>query len=183
MILPIRAYGDPVLRKKCREISPDFPDLKELIGNMFETMYASNGVGLAAPQVGKEIRLFIIDTGAFDERKGKGIKRTFINAKKLEENGDAWDFEEGCLSIPKIRENVKRQPDIKLSYFDEDFQPHTEVFSGLEARVIQHEYDHTEGILFIDYLSSLKKQLIKGKLIHISKGKIEVDYKMKFFVR
>lgn len=181
MILPIRAYGDPVLRKKCREISPDFTNLKELIQNMYETMYSSNGVGLAAPQIGHDIRLFVIDTNMFEDKKKKGIKQTFINPVIVDESGAAWDFEEGCLSIPKIRENVSRLPKIEIEYQNENFEWITQTFEGLEARVIQHEYDHIEGILFIDHLSSFKKQLLKGKLNDISKGKTDVDYKMKFF--
>lgn len=189
MILPITAYGDPVLRKKAKEISADYPDLKELISNMWETMYGAYGVGLAAPQVGLPIRIFLIDTSPFaededlsDEEKKElsGLKKVFINAKITEEKGDEWAFSEGCLSIPEIREDVFRKPEITIEYFDEDFNRHNERFTGLAARVIQHEYDHIEGILFTDKLSSLKKRLIKGKLSNISKGKINVDYRMKF---
>lgn len=189
MILPITAYGDPVLRKKAKEISADYPDLKELISNMWETMYGAYGVGLAAPQVGLPIRIFLVDTSPFaededlsdEERKElTGLKKVFINAKITEETGDEWAFNEGCLSIPDIREDVFRKPDITIEYFDEDFNRHTERFTGLAARVIQHEYDHIEGILFTDKLSSLKKRLIKGKLSNISKGKINVDYRMRF---
>lgn len=180
MILPIRAYGDPVLRRKCVEITADYPDLPKLIEDMFETMYASNGVGLAAPQVGRDIRLFVLDTEAFEDQKGKGVKKTFINATVLQEEGKEWEFEEGCLSIPKIRENVNRKPDLRIRYQDEQFNWKEESYSGMAARVIQHEYDHIEGILFVDHLSAFKKQLLKGKLHNISKGKIEVDYKMKF---
>ncbi len=183
MILPIRAFGDPVLRKKCHAINPDYPGLDELIANMFETMYESNGVGLAAPQIGKDIRLFIIDTDAFNEKKKPGIKRIFINAEMIVQKGTEWEFEEGCLSIPKIRENVKRPPSIRIKFQNERFEHIEEEFNGIEARVIQHEYDHIEGILFVDYLSALKKQLLKGKLQNISKGKIETDYKMKFFIK
>ncbi|NUM32473.1 MAG: peptide deformylase [Bacteroidetes bacterium] len=181
MILPIRAYGDPVLRKKCREISHDFVNLKDLIENMYETMYSSNGVGLAAPQIGHDIRLFVIDTNMFEDKKKNGIKQTFINPVIKNESGAAWNFEEGCLSIPKIRENVSRLPKIEIEYLNEDFSCITKTFEGLEARVIQHEYDHIEGILFIDHLSSFKKQLLKGKLNDITIGKIQVDYKMKFY--
>ena len=189
MVLPITAYGDPVLRKKAKEISEDYPNLKELIENMWETMYGAYGVGLAAPQVGLPIRIFMIDTSPFaededlseEERKElESLKKVFINAKILEETGDEWAFNEGCLSIPEVREDVFRKPEIKIEYFDEDFNKHTEVYKGLAARVIQHEYDHIEGILFTDKLSSLKKRLIKGKLTNISKGKIKVDYRMKF---
>lgn len=189
MILPITAYGDPVLRKKAKEISEDYPNLKELIENMWETMYGAYGVGLAAPQVGLPIRIFMIDTSPFaededlseEERKElESLKKVFINAKILEETGDEWAFNEGCLSIPEVREDVFRKPEVRIEYFDEDFNKHTEVYKGLAARVIQHEYDHIEGILFTDKLSSLKKRLIKGKLTNISKGKIKVDYRMKF---
>lgn len=181
MIFPIRAYGDPVLRKKCVQVTPEYPNLEQFIRDMYETMYASNGVGLAAPQIGRDIRLFIIDTNAFEDKKKKGIKKTFINAQIIEETGKEWDFEEGCLSIPKIRENITRKPDIMIKYQDEAFVWHEEGFNGMAARVIQHEYDHIEGVLFVDHLSAFKKQLIKGKLHNISKGKIDVDYKMKFY--
>jgi len=183
MILPIRAFGDPVLRKKCHDITPEYPELKKFIADMYETMYESNGVGLAAPQVGKDIRLFIIDTDAFNDKKAEGIKKTFINAQIIKETGKEWEFEEGCLSIPKIRENVSRCPDLVIKYQDENFQWFEEAYSGMEARVIQHEYDHIEGVMFVDHLSAFKKQLIKGKLQNISKGKIEVDYKMKFYLK
>jgi peptide deformylase len=189
MILPIVAYGDPVLRKKCTEIDAEYPDLKELISNMWETMYNAAGVGLAAPQIGKPIRMFLVDTTPFAEDEDlseaeraqlKDFKRVFINAQMEEETGKKWAFNEGCLSIPDIREDVSRQDTITLRYLDEDFKPHTQTFDGLLARVIQHEYDHIEGVLFTDKLSSLKRRLLKGKLANISKGKIEVDYKMKF---
>ena len=189
MILPITAYGDPVLRKKAKEISEDYPKLKELIENMWETMYGAYGVGLAAPQVGLPIRIFLVDTSPFaedeelsEEEKNElaGLKKVFINARILEESGDEWAFNEGCLSIPDIREDVFRKPEIKIEYYDEDFNKHVEEYKGIAARVIQHEYDHIEGILFTDKLSSLKKRLIKGKLSNISKGKIQVDYRMKF---
>lgn len=189
MIIPITAYGDPVLRKKAKEISEDYPDLKGLIDNMWDTMYGAAGVGLAAPQVGLPIRMFLVDTSPFaededlseDEKKElAGLRKIFINAKIIEERGDEWAFNEGCLSIPDIREDVFRKPEITIEYYDEDFNKHTEEYKGLAARVIQHEYDHIEGILFTDKLSSLKKRLIKGKLSNISKGKIEVDYRMKF---
>lgn len=189
MIIPIVAYGDPVLRKKAKDISADYPNLKELIDNMWETMYGAYGVGLAAPQVGLPVRIFMVDTSPFaededlsEEEKQElaGLKKTFINARILEERGDEWAFNEGCLSIPDIREDVFRKPEITIEYYDEDFNKHTEEYKGLAARVIQHEYDHIEGILFTDKLSSLKKRLIKGKLANISKGKIQVDYRMKF---
>lgn len=189
MILPIVAYGDPVLRKMAKDITPEYPKLDELITNMWETMYNAHGVGLAAPQVGLPIRMFMVDTTPFsdDEDLGKeeqeklnGFKKVFINAKIEEESGKEWDFNEGCLSIPDIREDVKRKPEITISYLDEDFKPHTEKYDGLLARVIQHEYDHIQGILFTDKLSSLKKRLLKSRLEKISKGRINVDYKMRF---
>lgn len=189
MTLAIVAYGDPVLRKKADSISKDHPNLVEIIDNMKETMYGAFGVGLAAPQVGLSIRMFLVDTSPFaddedysiEERAQlKAFNRTFINAEILEEEGDEWAFNEGCLSIPDIREDVFRQPKIKIKYQDENFNEHVEEFDGLIARVVQHEYDHIEGILFTDKLSSLKKRLIKGKLSNISKGKIEVDYRMRF---
>ena len=189
MILPIVAYGDPVLKKQAKEITKDYPNLDTLIDNMFETMYGAYGVGLAAPQIGLSIRLFIVDASPFaedefletDEQETlKNFKRVFINPVILEESGDEWAFNEGCLSIPDVREDVFRQPNIKIQYQDQDFNTHTEELSGLAARVFQHEYDHIEGVLFTDKLSALKKRLIKGKLANISKGKINVDYRMKF---
>ncbi|GAA0742537.1 MULTISPECIES: peptide deformylase [Flavobacteriaceae] len=189
MILPIVAYGDSVLRKKAEEITKDYPNLNELIDNMYDTMYGAYGVGLAAPQIGLPIRLFLVDTEPFSEDEShteeekqqlKAFKQTFINAKILEEEGDEWAFNEGCLSIPDVREDVFRQPKIKIQYQDENFETHVKEFDGLIARVIQHEYDHIEGVLFTDKLSSFKKRLIKGKLANISKGKIKIDYKMKF---
>ncbi|WP_299552979.1 peptide deformylase [Seonamhaeicola sp.] len=189
MILPIVAYGDPVLKRKAKEISQDYPNLEGLLENMFETMYNAYGVGLAAPQIGLPIRLFLVDTTPFSEDENfteeeknelKDFKRVFINATILEEEGDEWAFNEGCLSIPDVREDVFRQPVITIEYYDENFKKHTEKFNGLIARVIQHEYDHIEGILFTDKLSSFKKRLIKGKLNNISKGKINVDYRMRF---
>ncbi|MCK0108986.1 peptide deformylase [Flavobacteriaceae bacterium S0825] len=189
MILPIVAYGDPVLRKKAKAISADYPNLDALIANMYETMYNALGVGLAAPQIGLPIRVFLVDASPFaededlsdDERKQlKDFKQTFINAKILEEEGDEWAFNEGCLSIPHIREDVFRKPKVKIEFQDENFETHIKEFDGLLARVIQHEYDHIEGILFTDKISTLKKRLIKGKLSNISKGKISIDYKMRF---
>jgi len=189
MILPIVAYGDPVLKKKAKDISQDFPKLDELLSNMFETMYNAYGVGLAAPQIGLPIRLFLVDTTPFAEDDEmteeqqielKSFKQVFINAKILEEEGSEWTFNEGCLSIPDVREDVSRKPKITVEYFDENFAKHTKVFYGIIARVIQHEYDHIEGVLFTDKLSSLKKRLIKGKLAKISKGDINVDYRMRF---
>ena len=189
MILPIIAYGDPVLRKKAKDIPQDYPKLDELIENMWDTMYGAYGVGLAAPQVGLPIRIFMVDTAPFaededlsedEQQELKTLKKVFINPKILSEEGDEWAFSEGCLSIPDIREDVFRKPDITIEYFDENWNKQTANYSGLAARVIQHEYDHIEGILFTDKLSSLKKRLIKSKLANISKGKISVDYRMKF---
>ncbi|MCD2260836.1 peptide deformylase [Psychroserpens luteolus] len=189
MILPVVAYGDPVLRKKAKTITKDYPNLDALIENMKDTMYGAYGVGLAAPQIGLPIRLFLVDTEPFaedetyteeEQEQLKNFQRTFINAEILEEEGDEWAFNEGCLSIPDVREDVFRKPKVTIKYQDENFKEHTEVFDGLIARVVQHEYDHIEGILFTDKLSSLKKRLIKGKLTNISKGKIKVDYRMRF---
>ncbi len=189
MILPIVAYGDPVLKKVATHIDADYPKLSELIDNMFETMYNAYGVGLAAPQIGLPIRLFLVDTTPFsededlseeDQKALDGFKRVFINAEIIEEEGEEWAFNEGCLSIPDVREDVFRKPKITIEYLDENFQPKKETFDGLIARVIQHEYDHIEGVLFTDKLSTLKKRLIKGRLGNISKGKIKVDYRMRF---
>ena len=182
MFLPIVAFGSPVLRKKCEEITPDYPELDTLLENMWETMYESSGVGLAAPQINKSIRIFLIDTAPFMEEgeEESAIKRTFINAKILEEEGEEWSFNEGCLSIPDVREDVSRKPNITIRYQDENFEWYTNTFEGLTARVIQHEYDHIEGKLFIDYISPLRKRMIKRKLENISKGNINVGYRMKF---
>ena len=189
MILPIIAYGDPVLRKVGIDIDKDYPDLDILIENMRETMVNANGVGLAAPQIGKSIRLFIINAAPFSEDNELEAEeraflatfdKVFINAKILKEEDDEWVFNEGCLSIPDINEDVFRQERITVEYLDEKFEKHTEVFDGLAARIFQHEYDHIEGILFTDKISSLKKRLIKKKLENISKGKISPKYRMKF---
>jgi peptide deformylase len=189
MILPIVGYGDPVLRKVAEAISPEYSNLKDSIANIYETMYNAFGVGLAAPQVGLSIRLFVIDTTPFGEDedlprdeqvKLKGFKRTFINPKMIKEEGELWAFNEGCLSIPDVREDVYRNEKITIEYCEEDFIVKTEVFEGLIARVIQHEYDHIEGVLFTDLISSLKKQLIKKKLQNIMDGKTRPDYRMKF---
>ena len=189
MIFPIVAYGDPVLKKKAKKIEESYPNLSELIENMFETMYNAYGVGLAAPQIGLSIRLFVVDASPFSEDEElseeqanqlKEFKKVFINPTILEETGDEWAFSEGCLSIPDVREDVFRHDTIKISYFDENFEEHIETYDGLAARVIQHEYDHVEGILFTDKLSNLKRRLIKGKLTNISKGKIKSDYRMRF---
>ncbi|MEC3907616.1 peptide deformylase [Tamlana sp. 2201CG12-4] len=189
MILPIVAYGDPVLKKKAKDITKDYPNFEELLKNMFETMYNAYGVGLAAPQIGLPIRIFLVDTSPFSEDEGlseeekealSGFKQVFINARIIEEEGDEWAFNEGCLSIPDVREDVFRKPQITIEYLDENFKAHAKTFNGLIARVIQHEYDHIEGVLFTDKLSSLKKRLIKSRLTNISKGKINVDYRMRF---
>ena len=189
MVLPIIAYGDPILRKVGSTITKDYPDLDTLLANMQDTMKNARGVGLAAPQIGKAIRLFLVDTSAFaeddeldeEEREFlKTFKKVFINAKITKEEGDKWAFSEGCLSIPNINEDVFREETVTIEYQDENFKKHTETVSGLAARVIQHEYDHIEGILFTDKLSSLKKRLLKKKLENISKGKVDVEYRMKF---
>ncbi len=188
MILPIRAFGDPVLRKKCTDITQDYPQLPELIENMFETMHGANGIGLAAPQIGLDIRLFCVDATPLAEDEDyadiaeelKSFKKVFINAKILEESGNEWKFNEGCLSIPDVREDVKRKETILIEYFDENFVKHTDTFSDIRARIIQHEYDHIEGILFTDHLSSLKKKLVKGKLTKIANGEVSINYKMRF---
>lgn len=180
------AYGDPILRKRGEDIDKDFPQVQELIDSMFETMYNASGVGLAAPQVGKSVRLFVIDTSGFvdedeeDEEGLRGFKKVFINPEILLEEGEEWPFNEGCLSIPEVREDIIREEKIKIRYLDRYFEEHTEEFEGLKARVIQHEYDHIEGILFTDHLSPLRKRIIKGRLGNISKGKVSVSYKMKF---
>ncbi|HVK97356.1 MAG TPA: peptide deformylase [Flavisolibacter sp.] len=192
MILPIVAYGHPVLRQVAKDIDESYPNLQQLIENMWETMYASNGVGLAAPQINKDIRLFVVDSeqifSNMDEEDKKeiqypdapGIKKVFINAHIVEEAGDDWPYNEGCLSIPKIREDVNRAEEVTIDYLDEYFQQHRETFNGITARVILHEYDHIDGKLFIDHLSPLKRKLLKRKLDDISKGAIKVDYKMLF---
>lgn len=185
MIYPIVAYGDPVLRKKAAPISADYPKLTELVDNMFKTMYHSQGVGLAAPQIGLAIRLFIIDSTPFseDDPGADGFKRVFINAEIIDQEGDKWKFNEGCLSIPGIREDVERKSRLVIKYQDINFESHTEEYEGIKARIIQHEYDHIEGILFTDHLSPLKKTLLKGRLLDISKGKADADYKMRFYNR
>ncbi len=189
MILPVVAFGDPVLRKVGKGITKDYPNLKELIENMRETMENAQGVGLAAPQIGKSIRLFIIDASPFskdedlDEKERDflaNFNKVFINAKITNEEGDEWVFNEGCLSIPDIREDVFRKERITIEYLDQNFEKHTEVIDGIAARIVQHEYDHIEGVLFTDKISSLKKRLIKKKLENISKGKVNPDYRMKF---
>ena len=184
MKLPIIAYGDPVLKKKGVEIDEDYPELSSLIANMFETMYAAKGVGLAAPQIGLSIRLFVVDASPFaedDEPELKNFKKVFINPIMIEEKGEKWLFNEGCLSIPDVREDVNRHETIVINYLDENFEEHEEEYSGLAARIIQHEYDHIEGKLFTEKLSPLKKAMIKNKLDNIAKGHVRVDYRMKFF--
>jgi peptide deformylase len=183
MILPIYSYGSKVLRQKAVAINPEYPGLQQLIADMFETMYNAHGVGLAAPQIGKDIRLFVIDAEPMDSEKLKGVKMVFINAEKIEEDGDAWPYEEGCLSIPGVREDVSRKERIKIRYQDQNFQQQEQTFDGMLARVIQHEYDHIDGVLFTDYLTPLKKRLLKGKLTSISKGNCDVEYRMKFALR
>jgi peptide deformylase len=184
MILPIVAYGDPILRKETKEIDKDYPDLDLFIADMFETMYAAKGVGLAAPQIGKAIRLFIVDASGFNEDDEhpelEGFKRIYINPIIVEETGEEWKFEEGCLSIPGIREDVSRKSTITIEYFNEKFELIEETIDGIAARVIQHEYDHIEATLFTDKINPLKKRLIKGKLNDIAKGNIKVNYRMKF---
>jgi peptide deformylase len=190
LILPIVAYGSPILRKVCSDISNDYPNFETLLANMWETLYNSNGVGLAAPQINYAIRLFIIDSEQIfanqeeDEKDeypdAPGYKGVFINAKIIALKGKEWSYNEGCLSIPKIREDVYRAEEVTLEYLDENFAPHTKTFNGITARVILHEYDHIEGKLFIDYLKPLKKKLLKRKLDDITKGKIDVDYRMVF---
>ena len=194
MVLPIVAYGSPVLKRMAEEIDQDYPKLNELIADMFETMYAANGVGLAAPQIGLSIRLFVVDASPFAEdpedgddaeemKQLKDFKKVFINPIIEEEKGKEWPFKEGCLSIPEIREEVKRKPDILISYYDENWELKEERYSGYAARVIQHEYDHVEGVLFTDRLHPLRRSLLKGRLDDIAKGKVDVDYKMKFNIK
>jgi peptide deformylase len=180
MIYPIVAYGDPVLRKRAQPIEQGEVDVKQLSEDMFETMYQAHGVGLAAPQIGMSLRIFVVDGEPMEEEELVGFKHVFINPKLQEEEGDPWDFEEGCLSIPTIREQVSREPVIHISYFDENWDKHVKTFDGLQARIIQHEYDHLEGVLFTDHLSGFRKRLLKKKLTNISKGVVDVDYRMKF---
>lgn len=182
MKLSIVAYGHPVLRKVGQQVEKDFPNLPQLIADMFETMYAANGVGLAAPQIGASLKLFVIDANPFadDEPSLKDFKKVFINPIIEDESGEKWNFNEGCLSIPHIREDVSRHPEIKISYYDENWIIKNEIYKGLAARVIQHEYDHIMGKLFTDRINPLRKALIKGKLLDISKGLVKADYKMRF---
>ncbi|MFN5909724.1 MAG: peptide deformylase [Bacteroidota bacterium] len=193
MILPIVAYGDPVLKKEAEDIDKTYPELDKLIADMYETMYAAQGVGLAAPQIGRSIRLFIVDGSPFAEDdeeedaepdpRAEGMehfKKVFINPVIEDEDGEEWGFNEGCLSIPKIREEVFRKERVKVSYYDENWEYHEETFEGYAARIIQHEYDHIDGILFTDHLSPLKRRLLQKRLQNISKGEVNVDYKMRF---
>lgn len=182
MIYPIVAYGDSVLRKKARNIEKDELDLEKLSKDMFETMYAARGVGLACPQIGMDLRMFVVDGEPMEEEM-ESFKMTFVNPKLLDSNGEAWSFEEGCLSIPGIREDILREPVIRIRYSDVNWEEHEVELSGLKARIVQHEYDHIEGILFTDHLSNFKKRILKGKLASITKGKIEVDYKMRFPIK
>ncbi|WP_126971748.1 peptide deformylase [Gynurincola endophyticus] len=191
MILPVVAYGDPILRVVCKDIDKDYPQIDKLIADMWETMYASNGVGLAGPQINKDIRIFVVDSAQLFENADEddevndfddapGVKQVFINAHIEKLEGEEWTYNEGCLSIPKIREDVMRPEKVTLRYMDENFVEHTKVFSGITARIIQHEYDHIEGKLFIDYMKPLKRKLLAGKLKDITKGKVRVDYRMQF---
>ncbi len=181
-MMPIVAYGHSTLKKIAADIGPDYPGLQELISKMFETMYESRGVGLAAPQVNKSIRLFIVDARPYadDDELAKNFVKVFINPRILNETGDLWSFNEGCLSVPGINEDVERHPVVEIEYLDTDFQPHRETYTGIIGRIIQHEYDHLEGTLFVERLSPLKKALIKGKLTKISKGEVTVSYRMIF---
>ncbi len=178
MIYPIVMYGDPVLRRKAQDIEPG-TDLQQLIEAMFETMQAASGIGLAAPQIGKSIRLFVVDGTALEDEPGmEDFRKAFINPVILEEIGTPWDFEEGCLSIPNIREKVSRKAELRIRYYDENWELKEEVYDGMKARIIQHEYDHIEGKMFVDYLTPLKKRLLKGKLADISKGKVDTEYRI-----
>lgn len=179
MIYPVTVFGDPILRKKAIPITKDFQDLKGFVQNMFDTMYSSDGVGLAAPQVGQAIRIFVLDTTAAEEDELPGIKQAFINPEILKKSGDEWVMNEGCLSLPEIREDVLRPETVRIKYLDEDFNEHDETYNGFSSRVIQHEYDHLDGIMFVDYLNPLKRRILKSKLIAISKGKVIPKYRIK----
>ncbi len=182
MVYPIVLYGNPILRKRAKEIEKDSLDLKAFVQDMYDTMYAAHGIGLAAPQIGKSIRLFVVDGTTLDEEDEvedmTGFKKVFINPVIIKEEGDKWEFEEGCLSIPNIRENITRQQKVRIRYVDEDWNRKEEVYEGIRARIIQHEFDHLEGKMFIDYLSPLKKRMLKGKLADISKGDVETQYRI-----
>lgn len=183
MIYPIVIYGDPVLKKRAKPIEKDYPELDKLIADMYETMYAANGVGLAAPQIGKSIRLFVIDGSPMEDEEeiAIGLKKVFINPEIIEESEEEEKFEEGCLSIPGLRENIERPEEITMKYLDENFNPHEETFDGIAARIIQHEYDHLEGILFTDKLSAFKKTLIRSKLNDMAKGYVDAKYPYKIY--
>ena len=180
MVYPIVAYGHPVLKKQAEDIVEGEIDVKQLADDMFETMRGAQGIGLAAPQIGKSLRMFIADASPLEDEEIGDWKQVFINPEILDESGEEWPFEEGCLSIPNIREDVMRNAKLKINYFDENWVEHTEEFDGMQARIIQHEYDHIEGILFTDHLSAFKKRLLKSKLTNISKGIVKVDYRMTF---
>jgi peptide deformylase len=182
MILPVYGYGNPILREVAKDITPDYPGLKEFIADMFETMYAAEGVGLAAPQVGKSIRIFVIDADPMveDHKELLGFKKVFINPHIIEEDGEPWLWNEGCLSLPGIREDVRRKPKVKMKYMDENFKPHEEVFEGIKARIFQHEYDHLDGKMIPDRISQIRRALIKTKLNNIITGNVKVNYKMKY---
>lgn len=183
MILPIYLYGQPVLKKMCLDIEADYKDLEKLIANMWDTMDNANGVGIAAPQIGRAIRLFIVNSklvyGDEEEDKGKGVKKVFINAQKVSESGEPWAYEEGCLSIPDVRGDVERPESITIKYLDENFKEHTDTYTGVDARVIQHEYDHIDGILFTELVKPLKRKMISRKLDKIKKGIHSADYRVK----
>lgn len=183
MIYPIVAYGDSVLRKEAEDYPRDSEDLTPLVENMFETMYKANGVGLAAPQIGKSLRIFVIDSTRMGDDENTGVKRAFVNPEILDEYGEEWTFEEGCLSIPDVHGDILRPEKLTIRYFDELWNEHEEEFDDMTARVIQHEYDHLDGVLFTDYLKGLKKQMLRAKLVNISKGIVKVDYRMRFPVK
>lgn len=183
MIYPIVAYGNPVLKKKAEDIEKGSIDVKQLAEDMFETMHNAQGVGLAAPQIGKSIRMFVVDGAPLEEEDTADFKKVFINPTLLQEFDDEWTFEEGCLSIPGIRENVSRKAKLRIRYWDENWEEHEDEFDGMKARIIQHEYDHIEGVLFLDHLSPFKKRLLKARLTNISKGKVPVEYRMTFPLR
>lgn len=178
MIYPIVVYGDPVLKKKARDIEAGEIDVRELSEDMFETMYGAHGIGLAAPQIGMSLRMFVVDGSPLEDDELADFKKVFINPQIIQETGDPWAFEEGCLSIPNIREDINRKANVRIKYLDENWEAHEEEFDGMKARIIQHEYDHIEGILFTDYLTPFKKRMLKGKLQNISKGKTKVDYRI-----
>ena len=178
MIYPIVVYGDPVLKKKAENIEKGDLDVKQLAEDMFETMESASGIGLAAPQIGKSVRMFVVDGSPLEEEGMENFRKVFINPEMIDETGEEWAFEEGCLSIPNIREDVSRKEKIRIKYLDEDWNEHEDEFDGMKARIIQHEYDHIEGVLFTDYLSPLKKRMLKGKLTNITKGKMKVDYRV-----